>query len=150
MPSEERAARSIRRVTEGVAINGSLLSSPHLQSCLNSLEGFVTQLFHEIKILTDDSVDGIYAEIAKKTGDGQIRLLGNCILVSDQCLTPIEILARISRDTDEIDWCQCRLGETGPNGMQRTPYDGNVRQVAWRYNEVKWCYHIGYSEPTEQ
>lgn len=142
------AAQLIRLATEGVAIDGSFVSSPHLQSCLSSLERFVSQLFHEINILTDDSLDGIYAEIAERTGEHQIRLLGNCIFISDQCLTPIEIQARISGDTDEIEWCECRLGEMGPNGMLRIPYGGNVRQVAWRYDAIEWCYHFGYGEPT--
>lgn len=150
IPSEENAAQSIRLATIGVAINGSFLSSPHLQYCLCSLEGFVSQIFHEINILTDDSLDGIYAEIAEKTSDRQIRLLGHCIFISDQTLTPIEILARISCDSDEFEWCDCRLGEIGPNGMKRTPYDSTIRQVAWRYNEMQWCHHFGYGERTEE
>jgi hypothetical protein len=150
IPSEEDAARSIRLAIEGVAINGSFLSAPNLQSCLCSLEGFVSQLFHEIDILTADSLDGIYAEIAEKTGDRQIRLLGHCIFISDQCLTPVEILARISNDADEIEWCECRLGEMGPNGMKRAPYGGTVHQVACRYNTLEWCYHFGYGERTDE
>lgn len=136
-----RTARSILNATE---MGHFCLSSPLLQSLLSSLEGFISQLFHEIGVLVNDSVDGIYAEIAEKRGAHEIRILGNCILITDQCLTPIDVRFSVARDKDEVDWCDCKLGEMGPNGMVRTPYGGNIRLIACRGTEIEWCHHFGY------
>lgn len=122
----------------------SCLSSPLLQSLLSSLEGFISQLFHEIGILSNDSLDGIYAEIVDKRARTEMYLLGNCIFINDQCLTPIEVSFSVATERDEIDWCECRLGEMGPKGMIRTPYGGKIRLAVGRANDIEWCYHFGY------
>lgn len=125
-------------------IDQSCLSSLRLQSLLTSLEGFISQLFHEIGILSNDSLDGIYAEIVDKRGRAELHILGNCIFINDQCLTPIDVSFSVASERDEIDWCECRLGEMGPKGMLRTPYGGRIRMAVGRANEIEWCYHFGY------
>ncbi len=113
---------------------------------LFSLEAFISQLFHEIGVLKNDSLDGIYAEVVEKRGEFEMRVIGNCIFVVDQCLTPIDVRFSVASDRDEIDWCECKLGEMGPNGMVRTPYGGKIRIVWDRLNEIEWCYHFGYGQ----
>ncbi len=108
------------------------------------MEGFISQLFHELGLFPNDSLDGIFAEIADKRGASEIRILGNCIFINDQCLTPIEVQISVTCGKDEIECCECKLGEMGPNGMLRTPYGGMMRLVAGRENEIEWCHHFGY------
>lgn len=138
------AARTARSILNDTEMDHSCLSSPLLESLLSSLEGFVSQLFHEIGLLVNDCLDGIYAEIADKCGSFEIRILGNCIFINDQCLTPIDVKFSVACDKDEIDWCECKLGAMGPNGMVRTPYGGKMRMVAGREKEIEWYYHFGY------
>jgi hypothetical protein len=97
-----------------------------------------------------ESLDGIYPEIARKSGEFEIEIAGLCILISDQALTPFHLLLQINPDRNEVSWLDCKLGEAGPNGMVRTPYDW--RRVlaklssATDWKRVKWTYHVGFGK----
>src|SRR5262249_50006785 len=97
--------------------------TPEFRDALTALEWFLPDVLAEIHSeWAGESLDGIYAHIARKTGDGEAEIFGLCILLSDQTLTPIHLRLQLSPTTDEVSWLELRLGEKGQQGMVRYPY----------------------------
>jgi hypothetical protein len=85
----------------------------------------------------------------QRGGIHEIEIIGLCILISDQTLTPLHIRLYISPEEDEIVWLECKLGEMGPDGMIRVPYGSsraNKLADAERINTIKWVYCVGFGQ----
>lgn len=93
-----------------------------------------------------ESLDGVFHELAVKTGSRTARIAGHCILISDQTLTPYHVQLRYAFDADEIEWFDCRLGEIRGDDMVRIPYNRSVRSVSDRLNTIQWKFHVGFGE----
>jgi hypothetical protein len=94
-----------------------------------------------------ESLDGVFSELARKSADWQAEIAGLCILITDQTLTPYHVCLRVASETDEIEWLECKLGETRDDKMVRIPYDSNRggrRSVAVRLHTINWKYHVGF------
>ena len=77
--------------------------------------------------------------------------MGLCILISGQTLTPYHVHLRYASNIDEIEWLDCRLGETREDVMVRVPYNsyfnrGGVRSVADRLHSIEWKFHVGFGD----
>jgi hypothetical protein len=96
------------------------------------------------------SLDGIYPVLARKTGEGEMELFGQCILISDQTLTPLHLRLQVGPTEDEVSWLECRLGERGERGMVRTPYESQDRAFKRLYalegkaDAIDWVYKVTF------
>jgi hypothetical protein len=84
-----------------------------------------------------------------KSEANQLKIIGKCILLSDQCLVPIYIQIRVSNSSDEIEWMECKLAELGKNGVIKIPYDSNQwKKELYILNEkrIRWHYSIQYKK----
>lgn len=91
---------------------------------LSALEFFVPEILKEIHPEWKyESLDGILPVVARKTGETQVEIFGQCILISDQTLAPIHLRVQVTPAGDEISWLEIKLGELSKHGMVRTPYN---------------------------
>jgi hypothetical protein len=57
------------------------------------LNGYIPEVLREIHSEWKyESLDGIYPEIARKNGDLEIEIIGLCIFIQDQTLTPLHLV----------------------------------------------------------
>src|SRR5262245_546353 len=112
--AEEIASRRLRAILAGLPDGATIGDSPGFRDALSGLEWFLPTVLAEIHPeWTGESLDGIYAHVAQKTGEGEAEILGLCCLMSDQTLTPIHLRLRVSTTADEVSWLELRLGENG-------------------------------------
>jgi hypothetical protein len=100
--------------------------------------------YHEWRF---ESLDGIYLAISSKLGACEARLGGMCLLISDQCLTPIHISLKVAEDVDEIVSLVCHVGEQTEDGMLRIPYRSSVwKKELWAFDadSIPWFYVAHY------
>jgi hypothetical protein len=97
-------------------------------------------------------LDGIYPVLARKTGDEEAEIFGQCNFLSDQTLTPFHLHLQISPGKDEISWLECRLGQKGKHGIVRTAYhrlDANFKRLylmAGREGRIDWTYKVTFGQ----
>ena len=148
--AEQHLACKLRVVLAGVPIGGAVDDSQEFREVLSALEFFIPQLLRELyPEWNQESLDGVYPEIARKTNECEAEIAGLCILISDQTMTPIHVRLHASQDKDEIDWLECRLGEAGADGMIRMPYGSRWLAnlaVTGRLDTIEWVYCVGFGE----
>jgi hypothetical protein len=148
--AEQVVSRTLRLIVADLSIGASIPESELLGSLLSGLEWFLPEILREIHPEWKyESLDGIYPVVARKTGDGEIEIVGQCILISDQTLTSIHVRMQSSSGGDAIEWLELRLGELGDGGMVRTPFksQGTAIKRASRVAEhgtdaIDWCYKV--------
>jgi hypothetical protein len=143
---------------------------------LAALEGFILQVLREAQPEWEhESLDGVLPVFARKTRDGEVEILGLCILISDQTLSPFHLRLELAASGEEISWLECRLGERSTlgtksnilmwqlerrlnklgqkleEGMLQTPYGSSKatkRLHALRGDpaEIEWFYKVAFGE----
>ena len=98
-----------------------------------------------------ESLDGIYPEVARKTGVDELEIIGLCKIISDQTLTPIHLRLQLDSVADAVSWLDCRLGESAAGGMLKVPYSpsivyGSKPSVLARLESIDWVYRVGFGE----
>jgi hypothetical protein len=95
-----------------------------------------------------ESLDGVFHELAIKTSECQAEIAGQCILISDQSVTPYHVQLRHALNADEIEWLDLRLGELRGDQMVRIPYgsDRGKWTVAGRLCTIRWQFHVGFGD----
>ena len=155
MPSraEEHASRSLRTILARLPTGASIDGSEEIQSALGGLEFFLPAVLREVYAEWDrESLDGFYPLFARKTGEREVELLGFCILISDQTLTPIHLRLQLSPTADEVSWLELRLGDSGANGMVRLPYPTEhtiyklLHALRARADTIAWVYEVTFGE----
>jgi hypothetical protein len=143
----------LRTILADLPIGGDVLPSQEWSGVLLGLEYFLPAVLREIHAQWDyESLDGIYPLWARKTGEREIELFGQCILISDQALAPIHLCLQIALPSDEVSWLECSLGEKGAEGMVRTPYESSEKALKRLYaleggiDEIDWFYKVGFGE----
>lgn len=151
--SEEITSRCLRAILAGLPTGATIDDSPEFREALTGLEWFLPEVLAEIhKEWTGESLDGIYPHLACKIGEQTVEILGLCILLSDQTLTPIHLRLQLSFATDEVSWLELRLGEKGQHGMVRTPYgsEGSIYKrlhaLIGRADTMGWVYKVTFGE----
>jgi len=152
--TEETVARSLYANLEGLADGASMGDSDDFQNVLAGLEYYLPAVLGEVhQEWRYESMDGFQLAVARKTGPREAELIGLCILISDQTLTPIHVRLRTSASGDEIEWLTCKVGEAGDGkgGMVRVPYHsdkGSKRlfTVVDRLDSIDWVYSVGFGE----
>lgn len=155
---EQNICRSLRTVLAGLLHGASINDSEHFREILSGLEFFLPhQVLNEVYCEWDhESLDGIIPMLARKTGEGEAEILGLCILISDQTLTPVHIRLQIAASTDEVSWLECRLGERGKTGMVRVPCDSHealakrIYALDRKQDRIDWVYKVTFGERREE
>lgn len=98
---------------------------------------------------SSESLDGIFAECATKTGRAAAVLTGSCILVSDQTVTPFMIELAASSTSEGIASYRVCVGEAGGGrlGISGPPCNSpeakeNLELIASRIGSVVWSYEV--------
>jgi hypothetical protein len=151
--TEEAVSRSLRSILDGLADGAAIEDSEDLRDLLSGLEFFLPSVLGEVhREWKDDSLDGVFPAVARKTGPNEAEIIGLCVLISDQTLTPIHVRRRGSASGDAIEWLECNVGERGKGkgGMLRIPYNSMSGKqpisVAERAGVIDWAYRVGFGE----
>jgi hypothetical protein len=133
-------------------IRGAIGESADLRDALAAIEFFLPEVLREVHAeWQEESLDGIYPAFIQKTGDDEIEIIGLCILISDQTLTPIHLRLQLAPTDNTVSWLECNLGEATDTGMLRVPYSrqivyGDKLGVLKRLDSIRWVYKVGYGE----
>jgi len=134
----------VREACRDLPVGDPVSSSEGWDDAVRALEPYLTLLLREVSpFWKHESLDGVYCEFASKTGPLEVELWGQCILITDQTLTPYHLELRVAQEADEIEWLECRLGEVRDGKLVRVPYNemrffkhpisGHVRQIQWQF-----------------
>lgn len=153
--AEENIGQYLRTALADIEIGG-FVEERCLTRELGGLDFFLPQVLREkYNFWKSESLDGVCPIYVQKLAERQVEIVGICILITDQTVTPIHLRMEVSADADSIQWLECRLGEKQPNGgMARVKYTS-----AWPLNSllaikqdpdaIEWCFAITYGERTE-
>lgn len=140
-------------ILERIATGNSLEESDNLRNAMSAMEYFIPEVLQEIHKQWDgESLDGIFPLVTRKTGEREVEILGQCILISDQTLVPIYVAMQVHASEDKVNWLECRLGEKGLHGMVRIPYGSPSSNLKRLYsleedvNSIEWAYHVTYGK----
>jgi hypothetical protein len=146
-------SRSLRKILADIPKGASIPESKQFHDIMGDLEFFLPAVLRVIySEWNQESLDGVFPILARKTGDVEVEILGVCIIISDQRYTPFHLRLQIGASADEVYWFECRLGERGPHGMQTTPspfltglkkrinaLEGRADQLEWVYKATFGC-----------
>src|SRR5580658_5773249 len=89
---DQRAARALRALLEGVESGGALAETMQMLVLLGGLEYLLPHILAEIHpYWKGESLDGFNLAEAKKLDRDKAQLRGLCILISDQTVTPFHL-----------------------------------------------------------
>ena len=149
--TERRLCKSLREVLGPLNAGEAVPQCEQFREFLSNLEYYVPSLFVELHPEWQSiALDGIIPLFTRKTADNEVEILGHCILIADQTLTPIHLRMRIGETEDDITWLECRVGQ---RGMQRVPYERMIEasKVLYSLNspvdDLYWIYRVTYGEP---
>lgn len=141
-PAERIAADSLASLLSHVAIGDKIEESPELRRLLDALEYFVPEVLREIHSeWVYESLDGVFSAEARRTGERAASILGQCIFISDQTVTPIHVELQVSPSGDRIDWAICKIG------VDRSPYGSFPKKLASlkdQLDSVEWGWMVEY------
>lgn len=146
-----RLCSKLGPILDGLRTNDPIPESESFRDVLVGLEFYIPRVLREVHPeWRDESLDGIFPAVAQKTADREIELIGFCILISDQTLTPFRLNMQLEESVDDVAWLECWLGENTDTGMMRIPYSGNWSKMLVilqdRVDVVDWTYHVGFGD----
>ena len=141
----------LRPILAALNANDAIPDSDAFRDVLVSLELYIPRVLREVhREWRHESLDGIFTASAWKTGDREIDLIGYCILISDQTVTPLRVKMQLDATDDEVAWLECWLGENTDSGMMRIPYSGNWSKklvtLQDRVDVDDWTYHVCFGD----
>lgn len=152
--SEQIIGRLLRTILGDLPNDAPIGDSEQFRDVLCGLEFFVPEVLGEVySEWNHESLDGILPVTARKTRDGEVEIFGQCIFLSDQTMTPVQLRLQVSSSEDEVSWLECRLGERGEHGMVRTPYESRnavgkrLYALQGRADAIDWVYKVTRSRP---
>ena len=157
MPDAEGSAKRVEAIvaaevaamTAGMPIGAEFAVASSARIC-PALEYFIPQLlcrtFPEWK---GESLDGFFIARARKTGPRAVELVGTCILITDQAVTPFMLTLESSPSRDSVTSHRVHLGERGRGPLGISVADCNSTKAARlletlvaRLDRVSWTYMI--------
>jgi hypothetical protein len=104
------------------------------------------QKFHEWR---EESIDGFSIAMAYTTSDSVIRIIGTCILISDQTVTPFVLDLALTNHRGQIESFRLSLGEKGGGhlGISGPAYGSEkaidlLENLVTRLSDICWVYTI--------
>jgi hypothetical protein len=148
---EQQLATLLGTILVDLPNGATIANSEQLQQALSSLEYFVPEILRELHPeWKHESLDGIIPLVARKTNAGEAEIFGDCILISDQTLTPLHLRIQVTPVGDGISWIELRLGELSQNGMVRAPYVSasttakRLHRLEQGPDAIEWVYQVTF------
>lgn len=144
---EVQLASELKALLSGVPVGSEFTVTPSSDVCY-SLELFVPKVIgrHHAE-WGKESLDGIFVARARKIGAAGVELVGTCILISDQTVTPLLIELVLSSTSESIESFRVCLGEPGGGRLGISGPACNSREarvlletVAARLGSIAWSY----------
>ncbi|WP_437875264.1 hypothetical protein [Sorangium sp. So ce513] len=144
-------ASELHDLMQGLPVGAQFTVPPSADICC-SLELFIPGVLRlQYPEWEKESLDGIFVARATKTGSAAAELIGTCILISDQTVTPFLLDLNVSRKDDfhAVTAFQIMIGEpgSGPLGISGPPCNSREAQrllmsLIDRIDEVAWSYTL--------
>jgi hypothetical protein len=164
-PLEQSLVRSLRLILEPLPDQSVISDSDEFRKVCSYLESYIPAIIREVHP-ESETLDGVMATIARKTGPGAALLAGHCILIEDQTVTPFHLQIQIAHDIEEVSWLECRFGQASPlspetasmiaeeelidRRLVRVPYgDESVKKILEVVDEpdaLDWFYRVTFGE----
>jgi hypothetical protein len=143
-------ASDLQALLAGKALGSEFTLDPAADICC-TLEHFIpTVLVRQFPEWASESLDGIFVARAIKTGAGSAELVGTCILISDQTVTPFRIVLTLSSSGEDVEVERLCLGEpgTGRLGISGPACNSSralkvLATVVARLDTITWSYDVG-------
>jgi hypothetical protein len=120
---EECLAKSVRTLLGRVTTGDKIEESDDFREFLCDLEWYIPEVLREIHSeWKTESLDAVFPLVTRKTGEREVVVFGQCILITDQTFTPIYVKLQIHSSEDKVTWLECKLGETDPRGKLHTKF----------------------------
>ncbi|QDU81621.1 hypothetical protein Pla110_33640 [Polystyrenella longa] len=114
------------------------------------LEFFLTELLIAVyPEWKQDSLDGIELTHCLVTDQNNCSMLGLVWLIRDQKTVPMLMEIKTDWSGEKILWCECRIGESGSEGMLRMDYPRLIKKlysIVDAKNSINWAYHLAYGD----
>ena len=153
--AEEIASRCLRAVLAPLSPGSEIEDSDTFSTFQSALARVIPSTLEEAySWWRYESLDAFRFVVARKLGPEEAEFVGLCLLITDQTWTPLHLRLRIAPQSDNIEWLECKLGEsgTGNGGMLRTPYGSTsdtklLYSVVDRLESISWAYTITRGSP---
>ncbi|MCH7728822.1 MAG: hypothetical protein IH991_20405 [Planctomycetes bacterium] len=145
--AESSTCAELRPILEALPV-GSRIPDTDLCGVLSGLERFLPEVLAELH--AGESLDGIIPADSYKTADREIEIIGLCIFLGDQALTPLRLQLQLDENKDTVSWLEYWLGESTAKGMLRIPHHEEskwfkkLHTLSDRLDAINWTYHVGY------
>lgn len=146
-------ASELHDLLQGIPIGAQFAVPPSANICY-SLELFIPGVMRRrYPEWEKESLDGIFVARAIKTGSAAAELMGTCILISDQTVTPFFVDLKLSQraHSDAVTAIRVMLGEPGggPLGISGPPCNSPEAQrllmsLVDRIDKVAWSYAFSF------
>ena len=146
---EPRLASELKELVRGVRV-GELFTVPPSSDISSSLELFLPQLLlRGYPEWANETLDGIFVARAQKTGPAAVQLVGTCILISDQTVTPFLVDLELSPTATAVAAFRVLLGEPGGGPLGISGPECNSRDarrllatLTSRLDDIAWSYTV--------
>ncbi|MCA9013756.1 MAG: hypothetical protein KDA77_00360 [Planctomycetaceae bacterium] len=143
-------AQSLRGILRQTDIGVALRKTSEYGLLLSAFNYFIPEVLAEIHPeWKSDALDDMIPLIAERTGEWEALFFGLSYLIRDQHLVPVYIQLQINHTVNRIDWLDCRVGERGPNGMQRRSnrsFDKQLYRLQGQEDQIDWAYWVTFGE----
>jgi hypothetical protein len=119
---------------------------------LGVLESFLPEILAQaFEWWESESLDGVLPHRMRKTAARELELSGLCILIGEQSVIPVHLRLRHAEHVNEIEWLDCRIGETvaGSGEMTRIKWpnwhrslDRLQRETDARLAVMQWAFRV--------
>lgn len=137
----------------GLSVGAEFALEPSAKIC-RSLEFFLPELLlRSYPEWRWESLDGVFVARARKTGPFAVQLVGTCILISDQTVTPFMVDLATSPSGEAITSYRACLGEpgSGPLGISgpvctSSAADKLLFGLTMRLDRIAWSCTVASDE----
>lgn len=148
-PLKQILASELNELLMNAAVGAEFVISSSAPICY-TLELFIPELLRRRHVeWTHESLDGFFIASSKKTGPAAAELIGTCILISDQSVTPFRASFVVSTDGISLAAHRVRLGEPGVGslGISGPPCNSKdarrlLENLTARIDRVQWVYDV--------
>lgn len=146
---ESQLVSELRRLLLHLPVGAQFSVPPSADIC-SSLELFLPELLRSrYPEWVEESLDGVFVARAQKTGRAAAQLVGTCILISDQTVTPFFVELELAHKSDSLATFRVLVGEPGggPLGISGPGCNSQAAKrllanLTNRLDRVMWSYTV--------
>ena len=142
-------AQALRDILQPLPPKCDIPQDEHLQEAMNTLEVIVSLLLKEqFDTWRYEALDGILLTVAQRRDADTAFFGGDCILITDQTVSPIEVEVTLGGGGAGLVRVCCRVGEKQDGKLMRHSYDKEhrYRTLIWQerdpHHELEWMYFV--------